>query len=285
VAGRGSSHAPKPKLQPSHAAQAGDARRYLPTWEQLNRKAQEIALERGHYAGYPLPVEGFAMDVAPGFPVPALGNYLPRPDESKVHIGTEDTIREDQVLRRFWSKRLNTEVYIVWHGCTLEQSPAGGKPYLRPARIELVYEPWQRELAHLHRLSMLYDTLSVATADAWLLEAELKAMTRLAELVTPHQFKLYVLTGMFCEKSTRSGVAYFFRRLRPTIALKENLKGKMHTLCCLCLHPVSYYRETHAGGMVPTDDVIAHLLLSRADEHLFWKRSNQHAPWRLQAGI
>jgi len=37
--------------------------------------------------------------------------------------------------------------------------------------------------------------------------------------------------------------------------------------------------------MVPTDDVIAHLMLMRADEHGFWKRANQHPLDRLEAGL
>ena len=40
-----------------------------------------------------------------------------------------------------------------------------------------------------------------------------------------------------------------------------------------------------AGAMVPTDDVIAHLSLMRGDEHMFWKRCNQHPSWRPEAGL
>lgn len=32
-------------------------------------------------------------------------------------------------------------------------------------------------------------------------------------------------------------------------------------------------------------DVIAHLALMRGDEHMFWKRSNQHPPYRPEAGL
>jgi hypothetical protein len=37
--------------------------------------------------------------------------------------------------------------------------------------------------------------------------------------------------------------------------------------------------------MVPTDDVIAHLMLMRGDEHMFWRRCNQHQPWTKEAGV
>lgn len=37
--------------------------------------------------------------------------------------------------------------------------------------------------------------------------------------------------------------------------------------------------------MVPTDDVIAHLLLMRGDERLFWRRANQHHPLDPESGL
>ena len=59
----------------------------------------------------------------------------------------------------------------------------------------------------------------------------------------------------------------------------------MKILACLCMHPIAYYAGSWAGAMCPTDDVIAHLSLMRADEHMFWKRSNQHPPYRPEAGL
>ena len=56
-------------------------------------------------------------------------------------------------------------------------------------------------------------------------------------------------------------------------------------LCAPCLHPIAYYDGSWAGAMCPTDDVIAHLALMRGDEHMFWRRANQHAPWRREAGV
>lgn len=39
-------------------------------------------------------------------------------------------------------------------------------------------------------------------------------------------------------------------------------------------------KATPLGGSAPsataTDDVIAHLVLMRTDEHLFWRKANQH---------
>lgn len=59
----------------------------------------------------------------------------------------------------------------------------------------------------------------------------------------------------------------------------------MRILACLCLHPLGYYRGSWSGAMVPTDDVIAHLLMVRGDEHDFWRKANQHRPDAPEAGL
>jgi hypothetical protein len=128
------------------------------------------------------------------------------------------------------------------------------------------------------------------TLAAWDVERELRAQALLKTLLSPQMFKAYVLTGMFLESSPRSRVTYVFRKLRPTLALTFRGRMGMHDgeariLAALCLHPVAYYKHTLCGAMVPTDDVIAHLLLMRADEHLYWRRSEQHHSMTPEAGI
>lgn len=121
---------------------------------------------------------------------------------------------------------------------------------------------------------------------AWSVESEYNALEMLRGLIPPHLFKMYFLSGMFVETSKRSGVSYIFRKLRPTIALRPDKDGDgMKILCCLCLHPIGYYQDTWAGSMCPTDDVIAHLLLMRGDEPMFWKRANQIPAIRPEAGL
>jgi hypothetical protein len=51
------------------------------------------------------------------------------------------------------------------------------------------------------------------------------------------------------------------------------------------MHPLGYYGRSWAGCMVPTDDVIAHLLFMRGDEARFWGQCNHHEPWRPEAGL
>lgn len=135
---------------------------------------------------------------------------------------------------------------------------------------------------HIHHFEL--DLHTLGCSDAWGLEQESNAMRTLANLVSPRQFKHYMLTGMFLETSERSRVTYMFRRLKPTVAM-HNVKGQMRIMCALCMHPIAYYAETWAGAMCPTDDVIAHLMLMRADEPMLWKRATQHPAWRKEAGL
>lgn len=131
-------------------------------------------------------------------------------------------------------------------------------------------------------LSMAMNTIGIAPA--WGIEAESKAIQKLATLLKPHAFRTYMLTGMFLETSNRSRVTYLFRRLRPTVAMST--AGQTVTvLCGLCLHPIGYYEDTWAGSLVPSDEVIAHLMLMRGDEHLFWKQANQHPAHAVESGI
>ena len=123
---------------------------------------------------------------------------------------------------------------------------------------------------------------TIGLAPAWGIEQEQAAVHLLAEQVNHHKFKTYLLTGGFLEFSEKSGITYVFRRLRPTLAISTR-GDKVRTLCALCMHPIGYYDESGAGAMCPTDDVIAHLTLMRADEHRYWKISSQHPVDRVEA--
>ncbi len=128
------------------------------------------------------------------------------------------------------------------------------------------------------------DMRTLGCSFAWGIEQESNAIRLLGTKVRHHTFKQYMLTGMFLERSERSGITYMFRRLKPTVAMVSR-DGKMRILCCLCMHPIAYYAGSWAGAMCPTDDVIAHLMLMRADEHLYWRRCNQHPAWSHLAGL
>jgi hypothetical protein len=128
------------------------------------------------------------------------------------------------------------------------------------------------------------DLQTMGASLAWGIEQEAKALQTLATLLRHHPFKQYLLTGMFIERSKRSGISYVFRKLRPTVAVSTT-GPYLKILCAMCTHPIGYYSGSWAGAMCPTDDVIAHLMLMRGDEHMFWKRSNQHPAFRPEAGL
>lgn len=136
--------------------------------------------------------------------------------------------------------------------------------------------------SHCHHFD--YDLKTLTCSHAWGIEQEGNAVQTLAGLLRHHQMRQYVLTGMFLEKSKRSGVHYLFRRLKPTVAMRER-DDRMRILCCMCLHPIAFYEGTWAGAMCPTDDVIAHLMLMRGDEPMFWRQANQHPAWKPEAGL
>lgn len=133
-----------------------------------------------------------------------------------------------------------------------------------------------------NQIGILLGTLGAS--DAWGIEQEGNAVQLLGKHLRHRQFKQYLLTGMFLERSPRSGVHYLFRRLRPTVAMSEK-SGSMKFLAALCMHPIGYYHGSWAGAMTPTDDVIAHLMLMRGDEHMFWRRCEQHPPYKKEAGL
>lgn len=163
----------------------------------------------------------------------------------------------------FWSVLKGSTVYVIEENGRVVHGLKGG----------------------VHHLA--HDIATMGCADAWGIEQEAAALQTLGALIPHHAFKRYLLTGMFIERSGRSGVVYIFRRLKPTVAISyhgENGKqGKI--LAALCLHPIAFYDGSWAGAMCPTDDVVAHLMLMRGDERLFWSRANQHAPHLPEAGL
>lgn len=197
-----------------------------------------------------MPVQGQKLVVDPSHPSAALFNRRQEPAESL----------DFEIVNAWWSRRRQGTVALM-------RETDGSTTWA--------------VLTDRDRLKMSLDTLAMASV--WSEEAEETAMESLRRHLDPHRFRCYRMTGQFLETSRRSGVSYLFRRLRPTLALVER-DGELRVLAALCLHPLAYYEDTWGGAMVPTDDVLAHLLLMRGDERLYWRRANQHAWGRPEAG-
>lgn len=203
------------------------------------------------WAGFPLPLDGETLVVHPKHPA---ADMFPTPEPERTD---EDGYR---LRSSFFSDFRQSEVLIFEKDGKIEWGVRG----------------------KIHGLRHAIGTMGCA--DAWGIEQEARALQTLAELVPHHMFKRYLLAGAFLETSERSGVTYMFRKLRPTVALHQ-VNGQLRVLCALCLHPIAYYADTWAGAMCPTDDVLAHLMLMRGDEHMFWRRANQHHALMPEAGL
>lgn len=203
----------------------------------------------GEWAGLPMPVDGEKLAVHPSYTFAAL--FKEEEDKSLPPI-----------FNRWPCLKYRADVVVY-------DDPETG-------RRTVGFISWPNPVdLHIHTAGL---------SCAWEIEPEIKAAEKLRGLITPHAFKTWLLTGSFLETSKRSGVSYLFRRLRPTVAISST-SGRVRFLAALCLHPIGYYRDTWAGCMVPTDEVVAHLMLMRGDEHLFWKQANQHPAWRPEAGL
>ncbi len=219
----------------------------------LRNGLRKVARDQDEWAGLPMPLQEQPMVLQPKFPraaeLAAIGQSDPQPKSPGY-----------QLRNMFWSTHKRSDI-IVWN--------EHDKLYcgLNPG---------------VHHFTQ--DIHTLGASDAWGIEQEAKALQLLAEHVTHRAMKQYLLTGMFIETSDRSGISYCFRKLRPTVAISHR-NDQLKILCCLCLHPIGYYSGTWAGVMAPTDDVIAHLMLMRADEPLFWRWSNQHPAFRPEAGL
>lgn len=228
------------------------------TWKELRAFANGAVADKGEWGGAPIPIEGFDLIMEPRYPFKGIEKFY-RKLASKGDDGIE-------ILNRWYSYANGCEIIIYRED--------GISRFAR----------WGNSSGA--RLNYWFNTLGIAAGHAWDMDVETRAVEKLKSLVTEHALHCYQLTGSFLETSKRSGVTYFFRKLRPTVALRPNPRlGGMQAIAVLCMHPLGYYADTWAGAMCPTDDVVAHLMLMRGDEHRYWKKANHHPMWMASAGI
>lgn len=231
------------------------------TWEDTRAMLQMIATKAKikEYSGLPAPIPGVSLILEPTHTARDLYYQLGQGGRPK------DT---REITNSFFSNKLKAMVFIWKADGWTKQHP----------KIEWGIIP---SANHVYQ-----DLTTMGCHIAWSIDAEIKAMKKLSTLIPKHLYEMYFLTGMFLETSKRSGITYVFRRLKPTIALRA--KGQIvdtQILCSLCLHPIGYYEDTWAGAMVPTDDVMAHLLMMRSDEPYYWRKANQILPHHSEAGL
>lgn len=231
---------------------------YLTRAELVEELKARFASQGEAWAGFPMPVPGFSMTIHQRYPFAALfEEVFPDMEADTEPVGQDEEHEEHE----------EEKVVNWWY-----QPPSGRIGHVKIVRAANGHVRAQRS-APLLPLGRLLQTFEACRA--WDMRAELRAIKKLRRHLSRAQWSCYVLTGGFAEWSPRSGVLYIFRRLRPTIACSF-ATGTGRIIAILCSHPIGYYDDTWAGAMVPTDDLLSHLLLMRADEHYYWRISNQH---------
>lgn len=234
---------------------------------ELATACNRAAEEHGEWAGAPMPIESHELVMAPSYGFQGLNGLRWRDDTERMEEATKlvSTLLRIQHINSWWCPKRGGYVHI----------------YRMDGKV-MHYIDWdysQRYKTTMERAFAAFEVAQHLSA-----EAELMAQDKLRSMIRPHLFNGYMIHGMVLETSERSGVTYVFRKGRPTIALRPDKDG-MKILCCLCLHPVAYYAGTFVGAMVPTDEVISHLVMMRTDEHLFWRKANHHPAWAWEAGL
>lgn len=241
------------------------------TWDRFREAAQRVAAERGEWAGAPMLADEVPLTLEPRYPYAFNGKCL----NNLVECHTAPEPDEEYTLANsWWCEKRAATVYVLHHKVTGKQEWF-----------------WAMDNGWPHRWTTMLDAMDPARYMD--VHAESRALRTLQGMVSENAFRHYFLLGYFLETSPRSRLTYMFRKLRPTIVMTPRKAGPdgriaeshMRLLTCLCLHPIGYYEGTHLGTMVPTDDVLAHLLMMRGDEHTFWRKANHHPPHSWQAGI
>lgn len=224
----------------------------LDNFAPMRNRLRALAQIRDEWAGIPIPIEGEELVVEPSYQFAEVFNAAREKGDKRPEGFTP--------RNTFYSERRRCDIHV----------------FERDGKVDWGIVP------AVHHLD--YDIRTLGCSFAWGIEQESRAIRLLGTLVKHTAFKQYMLTGMFLEQSRRTGIFYLFRRLKPTVALRPN-GDQMRILCAMCMHPIAHYAASWAGAMCPTDDVIAHLSLMRGDEPMFWRRANQHAAHRPEAGL
>jgi len=266
------------------------------TWDDFRSRIDQLSDKVGDWQGIPIPIEELPLRLHEKHPLREFFAAEQRRVDIEVLVGGPDVSDPDaplteqigaafqralddteRVVNKWYDAAHNRDVYIFNRGDGAD---------MRAFAVTGPRSPDQS----MDRLELWFNTMFAS--DAWDMNAADKAREKLRGMLNDKQWQTYNLTGAFIETSKRSGLIYMFRRLRPTIAMtgkhpwfRKRDTDHLRCLAVLCLHPIGYYGKSWGGCMVPTDDVIAHLLMMRGDEAYFWRKANQHEFSAPEAGL
>lgn len=233
-----------------------DVGRATNIWEVLDQELHK----KGIHCGWPMGAtrEHITTLYKPLAEMLAMMNPKTSAEQKLEEVTPED---EEWQFHRHWLS--SRQWKRSFQGVVVFKSTVTGKCRVR----RMSFDP------NMERYNMMVDT-GVKRARYSSAEAELTARQRLFKALTSIQQDCYINGDGFVETG-RSGIKYLLRRNRPTLANRVDADGEETLLCALCLHPVAYYTESWAGVLPPSDEVLAHLLMIRSDEHFYWRKANQ----------
>lgn len=247
----------------------------MPTWDEFLAVANLLAGEdKGEWAGVPAVAETIGLVLEPRYPFQGLDGItlydIEHPEAAAAAVVREAEDRalaeRFEIVNTWWCEKRCATVNIIHDRETGNRRAS-----------------WMQNNCYADRFEAMMDRFDPAR---YMNEAaEIRAVNTLRDHINDNAFRFYVLLGSFIETSEKSGVTYIFRKLAPTIALTPRPSGRMRILTTLCMHPIGYYQGTSLGAMVPTDDVIAHLLMMRGDERKFWSKAEHHHPRARAANL
>ncbi|MDP2671348.1 MAG: hypothetical protein Q8P13_02685 [bacterium] len=260
--------------------------------EFVQRQVQRQALEGPDGYGTPRRIRGYQIV---GHAKGRLKNVFDINAHPGVIGGQEDDVQSRNFNYGAMSVRFWNEFFARWMALKEENNLWLwiNTWFPKPGVMVVVYKGAGEKYVHfvLHRWDRSYELLMrtnkvvLKTASV---AAEKKARKELLTRLNREQRRQLTLTNSFVEIG-KSAVRYLVRHGRPTVAYREEKVEpgveKTEFLAGLCLHPFGYYRRTYAGIMVPSDEMLAHLLLIRSGEHGFWRRAEQHPIDSATAGF
>ena len=245
--------------------------------------AEDLLGEFGY--GVPVKLASFTLEGhAPG----RLGELFDVNHHPKVPISGEELIDQENIpfeefTGEFWERMIErwdagADAEVVWTLINIwEANPR--------FRVEVYRSKDDTRYLHIPRRNKKYSRwgLIIRTDAVRMrvtnLKAERKARQLLMEQLSGRQKRALELTGAFVEVG-QSGLHYRISFNRPTLAWKivavNGREKELEFVGSFCLHPLGYYSESFAGCMPPSDEMLAHLKMIRADERLYWRKANQH---------
>jgi hypothetical protein len=264
-----------------------------PSAVKLNRRGQKRlreALLGKHGYGFPPRMRGYHLV---GEVQGVLEPLFDRNDHQKVPVTFQfpdpDDLAIGALSSKFWDRWFaqlqemvgkHLELWNTWYPTPKTQVEV----FREIDTGRYFYVPvWRKDVP----LRMLLSSFSVRMR-VTSTKAETQAREWLNEALSGRQRRELLLTGGF-EEVGRSGVRYLIRANRPTVAYRQvvlpNRMRDIRFLAALCLHPLGYYDMTFAGCMPPSDEMLAHLQMIRADEKYYWRKCGQHGVGDPRSGL